>query len=333
MKCDIVIAVWNQLKVTKLCLESIKKNTNSPYRLIVVDNASDEKTKKYLESLKKDFPGMILKRNEKNLGFVKAINAGMQRSDAQYLLILNNDTIVTKNWLSEMISVADKNPKIGIVNPSSNNLGQKPPEGMRVETFAKKLESEKGKYVELGTALGFCMLIKKKVSQHIGYFDEVFKMGNFEDTDFSMRALREGYLVVRSCAAYVYHKENTSFRLMKTRREDFEENKKIFEARWGKPKRVLIVKTGKGELGQNILHDIDKILSRNGWIYIADKKGTARVKDHSRIKRYNFGLFFSPGVIYKILFKKKPFDEVYCDNGNLTKFLKKLNPKCKIYSL
>src|SRR3989338_1707235 len=107
MMCDIVIPVWNQPTFTKECIESIVKNTDVDYRLIIIDNASGEETKSYLESLKEQRGlKLLLIRNENNLGFLKAANQGMRLSDAQYICLINNDTLVTDGWLSEMIEVA-----------------------------------------------------------------------------------------------------------------------------------------------------------------------------------------------------------------------------------
>ena len=127
MICDIVITVWNNFELTKSCIDSIIKNTDADYRLIIIDNASNDETKKYLEQFKdKEGARVLLIRNENNLGFIKAVNQGMKLSGAPYICLINNDTIVTKGWLAEMIRVAEGSPRIGLINPSSNTLGQKP---------------------------------------------------------------------------------------------------------------------------------------------------------------------------------------------------------------
>ena len=101
MDCDIIIPVWNQLTFTKDCLDSIFKNTvGVDYRIIIIDNASDDKTRDYLNGLKEARPnGITLIRNEKNLGFIKAVNQVIAASNAHYICLLNNDTLVTKGWL------------------------------------------------------------------------------------------------------------------------------------------------------------------------------------------------------------------------------------------
>ena len=233
MRCDIIIPIWNQSALTKDCIDAILKNTSYPFRIIIIDNASSDETEEYLIALEKKFDinsssgegaKILSVRNDKNIGFIKAVNQGIGLSSAPYICILNNDTLVMKGWLKTMISVAESKSDIGIVNPSSNSLGQRPEKGEPIELFAEKLKSETEESVEVGAALGFCMLIKREVINKIGLFDEIYGMGNFEDTDFSRRAVKEGYRCVRACGAYVYHRENASFNHLKTFDEEFKRN-------------------------------------------------------------------------------------------------------------
>ena len=135
-RCDIVIPVWNHLEMTRDCVNSIKEHTRFPYGLIIIDNASDKQTAEYLHSLTRqsDLKVVIL-RNEENKGFIKAVNQGLQYSDAPYVCIMNNDTIVTDGWLSEMIDILLENSEVGIINPSSNTLGQFPGK-LDIDTYA-----------------------------------------------------------------------------------------------------------------------------------------------------------------------------------------------------
>ncbi|MFC1667582.1 glycosyltransferase family 2 protein [Candidatus Omnitrophota bacterium] len=211
MNCDIIIPVWNQLDFTRKCIESFFKNTNYAFHLIIVDNGSSQPTKDYLDKLARDKKDdLTLLRNEKNLGFIKATNQGIRQSQAPYVCFLNNDTQVTEGWLREMIKVAENREDIGIINPSSNTLGCKPKRGQSLDLLAKKLKSYTGEWSELAWATGFCMLVKRKVIQKVGFFDEIYGMGTFEDADFSKKAQGLGYLCVCATAAYVYHQERRS---------------------------------------------------------------------------------------------------------------------------
>lgn len=312
-RCDIIIPVWNQLEATRDCVESILKNTSYPHRLIIIDNGSGEQTKAYLEGLNAGRGSSVtLIRNEKNLGFVKAVNQGFNVSDADYICLLNNDTIVMKDWLGEMVRIAALSGDIGIVNPSSNNLGQRPEKGEPIELFAEKIRANSGSFVELGAAIGFCMLIKCEVIKSIGLFDEIYGMGNFEDTDFSRRAARGGYRSVRACGAYVYHRENTSFSKVKAFEEDFKRNKEIYEFRWGKPKRIAYV---LGSADRNVLKRLEsgsiKLARGGSWVWYYSK-GDLEIPKHSNIVSVIIPeRFFYFKTAVKILTKKKRFDEIF----------------------
>jgi len=322
-KCDIIIPVWNQLAFTKDCIESIKKNTSGEYGLIIVDNASSDETRSYLESLKASgILPLTLIRNSENLGFVKAVNQGISASVAPYICLLNNDTIVTKGALEEMVAVAAGSADIGIVNPSSNNLGQKPAAGEPMELYAEKIRHLSGQYVELGAAIGFCMLIKREVINKIGPFDEIYGMGNFEDTDFSRKAVNAGYRCVRSCGSYVYHRESSSFSIVRTFNEDFNRNKEIFEFRWGKPKRIAYI---LDDYDPNILKRVEadalKLARSGNWVSFFNKDGL-QLPVHSNITNVamdarNFYLH----AAFRILKKKKKFSEIFVGRERFGKFL------------
>ncbi len=323
MRCDIIIPVWNHLAFTKDCIESIKNNTSVEYRLIIVDNASDDQTRVYLESLKSsgELP-LTLIRNNENLGFVKAVNQGISLSLAPLVCLLNNDTLVTKGWLEEMEVIANSSGDIGIVNPSSNNLGQKPAAGEPLELYADKIRHLAGQCVELGAAVGFCMMIKKEVINKIGLFDEIYGMGNFEDTDFSRKAVNAGYRCVRACGAYVYHRENSSFGKIKTFNEDFNRNKEIFEFRWGRPKRIAYVLDA---YDSNILRRLEadslKLARSGNWIWFF-ARGALRLPAHSNITNVALGdRNFFLKTTFRILKKKKKFSEIFVGQERFGRFL------------
>lgn len=319
--------VWNQYTFTKDCIDSILKNTPISYRLIIIDNASDNATRQYLEELKQiGNPPVLMERNEKNLGFVKAVNKGIAISDAPYICILNNDTLVTKDWLEIMIDIMDAQGDIGIVNPSSNTLGQRPLEGEPLELYAKELKSQSAEFVELGAAVGFCMLVKRMVIEKIGLFDEIYGMGNFEDTDFSRRTIKEGYKCVRACGAYVYHRENLSFNKLNTFDRDFKRNREIFEFRWGKPKRVAYILDSYDSNSLKRLNSEAIKLARNGnWVWYVSKD-SINIPSHSNIRFVQLGeKFFFMKAIFTILKKKKKFDEIFAGSEKLVGVLNNIS--------
>ncbi|MCQ9208143.1 MAG: glycosyltransferase family 2 protein [Omnitrophica bacterium] len=325
MKCDIIIPVWNQLEYTKASLASLFKHTRLHFRLIIVDNASGPQTAEYLDSVKENHSEqVVLIRNTENLGFVKATNQGLRESSAPYLCLLNNDTEVTEGWLSEMLKVAEAREDIGIVNANSNTLGCKPKRGQTPESLAQELKTYTGKYSELAWATGFCMLIKRKVIQEVGLFDEIYGMGNFEDADFSKRAQQLGYFSVCAKASYVYHRERRSFIKHERFNQNFRRNRQIFFAKWGKMQRILYVLSKDNSTDTEKINAESLKLARQGhivWILLKEQN-KQKIKQHSNIYIYNLPKqFFGLISFWRILKRKKKFDKIYVDDQNYGKRL------------
>ncbi len=205
MNCDIVIPVYNQLDYTRACLESIKNNTEYSHRIIVIDDASSQETKAYLEILEKK-KDIVLCRNENNLGWLDAVNKGITSALAEYVCVMNNDTIVYPGWLEEMVSVAQKNPQFGLVNPEWQI--PKKFKGGREKYYYEVIKKQSGKFIETDWVRGFCSLIKRAVIEKIGGLDKVFAPGYYDDWDYSLRAIREGFLAVKAQGAFVWHYKN-----------------------------------------------------------------------------------------------------------------------------
>jgi len=350
MKCDIVIPVWNQPEFTRDCVDSVLKNTTDiDYRIILIDNASSKETKDYLEGLKPSLgQKMLLVRNENNIGFVRAANQGIRLSDSPYVCLLNNDAITTSSWLGEMMRVAESSPIVGLVNPSSNTLGQKPRinptlhlEGfpmlsqkgwhrkpdkkMPIEEYARVMKKDPGAWEEIGSAIGFCMLIKRTLIDKIGIFDEIYGMGNFEDTDYSRRAIKEGFLCVRAKSAYVYHREGTSFGRDRAFDENFERNRQIYEFRWGKRRWIAYILEPTEEYILNRFNKDAIKSARNGFWVWSFSKNHLDLPRHSNIIAAEFNNYFYVRTLFKILFKKKKFGEIHVTDERLAKILEGLS--------
>lgn len=239
-RCDIIVATWNKLDYIKGCVESILRHTDVRSRLIIVDNASEEDARAYLRGLRSS--GMVeikLIFNDKNLGPGKARNMALRDIRADYVCFADSDVIVTPGWLSAMINTAESNPKIGMVNPSSNNFSQAPPQGMSIDEYTMTLRPFKTGYIEVGHCISFCMLIKQEVARKIGFLDEEYILALYEDTDYSMKASRAGYLCVIAKAAYVWHHGHGSTGRVKKINVIAQKNKERFYKKWGRPLRVM----------------------------------------------------------------------------------------------
>jgi len=208
---DIIVPVYGVLPFLRQCVNSILKNTKYPHNLVIVDDGNSPIVKEYLRTIK---PARII-TNKKNLGWLKSCNIGIENTENDVVL-LNYDTMVTEGWLEKMDRCAYSDSMIGMVNPLSNNalflslprssVFNAIPAGFTVESFAGLVsELSECQYPSIPTVLGFCLLIKRKIFNGIGLFDEKLEVGYREDDDFCMRAKKKGYKVVCCDDAFVYH--------------------------------------------------------------------------------------------------------------------------------
>ncbi len=236
---SIVIPVFNQWEFTRQCLESIRAHTTVNHEVIVVDNASTDKTARGL----REFPEVRVIRNGENVGFPGAVNQGMRVALGEYVLILNNDTIVTEGWLSRMLEVAESKAQTGIIGPVSNAVS-----GIQIDKeaaysdipgmhryAAQKRGERKGKLLEFPRVAFLCTLIKRSVLDAIGGLDERFAPGNYEDDDFCLRAQLAGFNTVVAADVFIHHFGSKSFRANgdQAYADRLQENRARFEAKWG----------------------------------------------------------------------------------------------------
>jgi GT2 family glycosyltransferase len=238
--CDLVLLSWNHLEQTRPCLESLLECTRVPCRLFIVDNGSEADVRAFLEAVKPRgaIQEIVVLQNETNEGFPKGMNRGIKASQAPYVCLLNNDLRFTKGWLKELVAVAEAQPHIGVVNPSSSTFGNYPPVGVSLQAYADGLQRRQGEYTEVGMCIGFCMLIKRAVLDAISGLSEEVERIFFEDEDFCMRAQQAGYQSVVAEAAYVYHAEHQTVQKMPEREALFARNRTWCEQKWGRRLRI-----------------------------------------------------------------------------------------------
>ena len=310
--CDIVIPIWNQQELTRRCLESLLRCTEEPIRLILIDNGSEQPTQNYLEQFRADrSEKILLTRNEVNQGYIKGINQGIRSAQAPWICLLNNDTVLTAGWVTEMLKVASADAGIGLVNPTSNSLGFKLGE-TPLEEYAKSLQNESGRTAELSMALGFCLLARRSVFDRVGLLDESFGMGYFEDDDLSQRVKAAGLRCIRACGAYVFHEERGSFRHLAGTKEAFQKNRQIFEKRWGRRLRILwTLPPSHSDLAA--WRELETELAGQGhWLYSVAALKTGQP-------------FWRLQAAFKLLVRrKKPFDLVISTDPTWSGWVRKL---------
>lgn len=236
---SIILVYHNLEEITLQCVRSIYQNTEPPFELIVIDNGSKIQLKEKLEA----FPQVRFFRNEKNTGYAAALNSGLKKARGAYYLTLNNDIIATPHWLQNMLRCLKSDPQIGIVGPATNRIGNP---RQRIETpefnsyqelmnFAKKYNRwDSKKWLPFDhTLAGFCMLIRKRVVDRIGPFDEQFQIGLCEDYDFVRRAIKAGFLVMCAHDTFIFHYYNLTFNHLNIHRQSLLENNiKKYKRKW-----------------------------------------------------------------------------------------------------
>ena len=269
---SIVILTFNQLKYTKKCVKSIRKHTPEAHEIIFVDNGSTDGTVKWLRKLARENTNYKLVENSTNLGFAKGCNQGIQAASGEYLVLLNNDVIVTENWLSGMLECLRSAPETGIVGPMTNKISgpqQVVDDTYRsldyLETYARKFrETYRHRRIPLRRIVGFCLLFTRELVDRIGPLDESFGTGNFEDDDFCLRAALEGYRNFIAGDVFIHHFGSVSF---VGNQIDYcstmTGNRKIIERKWtlraqnplGKKLAVVTATEAAAELCQKGLGD------------------------------------------------------------------------------
>jgi GT2 family glycosyltransferase len=208
IKVCIIILNWNGREFLKNCLNSIKKNVSfKNYKVIVVDNGSKDGSQ---NMIKKRFKEVDLIENKKNNGFSGGNNQGMKHAlkkyDPCYVYLLNNDTLVEKNWLEEAIKCAESKKEIGIVGSKQLTFDRRPAisAGWIRLLGIKYYYGNQEKEVNWVSGAGF--LIKKEVLEKIGFLDEIYNPVYYEETDLEKRAILAGFKVIHCPKSIFLHK-------------------------------------------------------------------------------------------------------------------------------
>jgi len=116
---SVIIPNFNGEELLKDCLTSLKNQSFKEFEIILVDNNSTDNSLEYIEN---NFPKVRIIKLNKNFGFAKSINQGVKASKAKYVVFLNNDTEVEKNWLKNLVECVDNHPEVISVNSKLLNF-------------------------------------------------------------------------------------------------------------------------------------------------------------------------------------------------------------------
>jgi GT2 family glycosyltransferase/glycosyltransferase involved in cell wall biosynthesis len=224
---DIIICVHNALDDVQRCLVSLLEYTTQPYHLILVDDGSDKLTAQYLQDYANPHQALLI-RSEEATGYPYAANRGMRLSSAEFLVLLNSDTILTPEWLDRLVACIQSDQRLGMVGPLSNTASWQSvptieengdwasnplPDGLSPTRMAQLIASRSAKlYVEMPFLNGFCLMIRRKLLDEVGLFDEEnFGQAYGEEDDLVLRARKLGWKMALADDVYIYHAQSKSY--------------------------------------------------------------------------------------------------------------------------
>lgn len=220
-KVYIIVLNWNGKNDTIGCLNSLKEINYNNYKIAVIDNGSVDDS---VFEIKKQFPEVEIIENKINLGFAGGNNIGIKyamKNQADYILLINNDTITDSNFLIKLVEVGESDKGIGILGPkilfwsepsriwfAGGKVNWLKNKGTHIglDEIDKGQRDKKG---EVDYLTGCCLLIKRKVIEKIGILAGDYFL-YYEDTDFSLRTKNSGYKCFYVPESKIYHKISKS---------------------------------------------------------------------------------------------------------------------------
>jgi len=212
---DIIIPTYNNSRGLKLCIDSIRKCTDTPYNLIVVNNGENAEIDSFLKGEKLNY----IKTPKST--FAKAINRGLQESKAKYVCLLNDDVIASKGWLKALLEACG--PGIGGVGPLSNcdkgwrhnldiliggvNLVPGTNTFELIEPILSQIHDFKSPYSDVipqEWLAYYCVLIPREALDKAGVLNEDY-VNSGEDVDHCKRICKQGYRMVQTYKSFLFH--------------------------------------------------------------------------------------------------------------------------------
>ena len=239
---SIAIVTHNSERYIGSCLDSILQNDSYPNtEIIVVDNASTDRTPDVLRSFASNHPRLHYDLLPENRGFAAGNNLAVESASGEDIVFLNPDTIVTPGWLGRLRSHLRRDPSLGLVCAVTNFAGNwaKIPfsyhDERSMELFSAKLAAEcRGDRTEVRMAPLFCAMMSRQLFLDLGGLDERYGIGMFEDDDLSAAVRAYGLRVCVAEDCFVHHFGQGAFGKLPERHygDLFDRNRRRFENKW-----------------------------------------------------------------------------------------------------
>ena len=244
-KVGVVVVSWNGVALTRRCVESVLHDPLADdVDLVLVDNASTDGTPAWLDEIA-THPRVRVIRNADNCGFAAACNQGLAAAaerSPELLVILNNDLVVTPGWTATLRAHLRADPRIGLIGPVTNNIGNEARIDTRYQDLADMPREQRtrtaaaaGRSFDIPVLAFFCVAMPLDVYRQVGGLDENFGTGFFEDDDYCQRVRRLGRRLVCAEDVFVHHELSASFARIDqgARQALFERNRRYYESKWG----------------------------------------------------------------------------------------------------
>jgi GT2 family glycosyltransferase len=245
VKVSIVVLCHDNWEDTRACLESIIALSDYPddaLEIIVVDNASTDGTAAGLAEFSMRHASVTVVSNAENLGFAGGNNVGIRQATGDIVILVNNDTYVTRGWVRRLIRPLLRDDGLGLTGPLTNNIGNEQKVALKYVTMdemqevaTRFVDERLGETLETDNLAFFCVAIRRDVIEDVGLLDEDYGVGYFEDDDYCRRVRQKGWRMAIVDDVFIHHRLSASFDALgqEARQELFERNRRIYEGKWG----------------------------------------------------------------------------------------------------
>jgi GT2 family glycosyltransferase/glycosyltransferase involved in cell wall biosynthesis len=217
VEVSIIIPVFNQLRFTQACLDSLREDPGTErFEVIVVDDCSTDGTAQAVPRI----PGVVYLRNETNSGFIASCNRGAKTARGKYLVFLNNDTLVKPGWLSALLDTFAEQPRAGIVGSKlvypdgrlqeAGGIVWRDGLGWNYGKFDDAKKPEYNYLREVDYCSAAALMIPKSLFTSVGGFDSRYAPAYYEDTDLAFKVRKAGYEVLYQPLSEVVHYEGAT---------------------------------------------------------------------------------------------------------------------------
>jgi GT2 family glycosyltransferase len=242
-KVTIIVVTHRNRALCEACLGAVTRNTPWPgLEVFVVDNGSRDGTARMLEELRARDHRVQVISNDDNFGFARATNQGLRRARGEIVVLLNDDAIVGPGWLSRLVMHLESDARLGLVCPVTNEIGGDAKVPVTYETFREmeqfaiaRAQKYAGQRRATKTVALFCAAARRSTLASVGFLDERYEVGMFEDDDLSLSLHRHGMHLAVAEDAFVHHVGQATFGRLSDSEylAIWEANRRRYELKWG----------------------------------------------------------------------------------------------------